>query len=49
MCDRLDLSRVDVDARGVETGASQFNGERKPDVAEADNAGAGLPRTNLIQ
>ncbi len=48
-CDRVDFPRIDVDAGRVETGASQFNGERKTDVAEADDAGAGTAGTNLIQ
>jgi hypothetical protein len=47
-CDRLDFSRIDVDAGRFETGASQFNRERKTDVAEADDAGAGRAGTNLI-
>ena len=37
--DRVDLARVEVDAGRVEPVAGEFDGQRQPDVAEADDAG----------
>ena len=45
----VDLARVEVDAGGVEAGARELDGERQPDVAEADDADAGASRANLMR
>ena len=46
---RGDLGAVEVDADGVEPGAGELDGERQPDVPEADDARARAPRGDLLE
>ena len=44
----VDLARVEVDARGLEAGARELDGERQTDVAEADDADVGGAVVELL-
>src|SRR5436305_1057828 len=44
-----DLRGVDVKPGHVETGLRELNGQRQPDISEADDADACLFRTDSIQ
>ena len=48
LVDRLDLPRVEIDAGCVKPAAAELDGERQPDVAEADDAGAARYGTRIF-
>ena len=48
LIDRVRFPLIDIDAGRVETGARQLDGERQPDIAEADDADARALRVNPV-